>query len=172
MRRETLMAWLLLTLAIVTEVIATSALKLSDGLSHRGYTVVVVLGYVASYVALARALKLQLEVSLAYAIWSGVGTAAIAVIGAMFFHESVSVLKTVAIVLIIAGVAMLNLAPTPHTATGRVAVVTARPDAAVALVRALGDLTGAITELRAAEPSRAVRPHSVADAVPRVPTSG
>ncbi|GII95716.1 DMT family transporter [Sinosporangium siamense] len=167
------MAWLLLTLAIVTEVIATSALKLSDGFAHRGYSIVVILGYVTSYIALGRALRLQLEVSVAYAIWSGVGTAAIAVIGALFFQESVNIVKTVAIIMVISGVALLNLAPSPDpAASGAQPVVTARPDAAVALVRALGDLSGAITDLRTREPVGTAAPSVVAaDAVPRIPTT-
>jgi small multidrug resistance pump len=70
---------------------------------------VVVAGYVLSFVLLARALKLQLQVSVAYAIWSGLGTAAIVVIGAVWLHEPVTPLKIVGVVLVIAGVVVLNL---------------------------------------------------------------
>ncbi|MEV6987129.1 multidrug efflux SMR transporter [Sphaerisporangium sp. NPDC051017] len=104
------MAWLLLAAAIASEVLATTALKLSDGFAHKGWTVVVVIGYVASFALLARALKLQMEIGVAYAVWSGVGTAAIAVIGALFLGEAMNLAKIGGIVLIIAGVVVLNLA--------------------------------------------------------------
>ncbi|RJL34419.1 DMT family transporter [Bailinhaonella thermotolerans] len=107
------MAWLLLAGAIVAEVLATSALKLSDGFAHKGWTVVVAVGYIASFSMLAQALKLQLQVSVAYAIWSGAGTAAIALIGMMFLKEPITPLKALGLVLIIAGAVVLNLAQ-PH----------------------------------------------------------
>ncbi|MFI6502927.1 DMT family transporter [Nonomuraea typhae] len=104
------MAWLLLALAIAAEVLATSALKLSNGFSHLGWSIVVAAGYLSSFAALGQALKLQLEMGTAYAIWAGVGTAAITVIGALFLGEGVSAFKIGGIVLIIAGVVVLNLA--------------------------------------------------------------
>ncbi|RCG26876.1 QacE family quaternary ammonium compound efflux SMR transporter [Sphaerisporangium album] len=104
------MAWLLLAAAIASEVLATTALKLSDGFAHKGWAVVVVVGYVTSFALLARALKLQMEIGVAYAVWSGVGTAAIAVIGALFLGEAMNLAKAGGIVLIIAGVVLLNLA--------------------------------------------------------------
>ena len=64
------MAWLLLAGAIATEVMATAALKISDGLTKLAPSIVVGIGYVASFVLLAWALKLQLQVSVAYAISS------------------------------------------------------------------------------------------------------
>lgn len=104
------MAWLLLFGAIVSEVVGTSALKLSDGLTRPGWTVVVASGYIASFVLLAQALKLQMPVGFAYAIWSGAGTAAIALIGAMFLGETMNLAKLAGIALIICGVVVLNLA--------------------------------------------------------------
>lgn len=103
------MAWLMLIGAIATEVAATSALKLSDGLTRLVPSVVVAVGYVASFVLLAQALKLQLQVSVAYAIWSGAGTAAIAVIGVLLLDEPLTTLKALGIGLVIAGVVVLNL---------------------------------------------------------------
>ena len=103
------MAWLMLIGAIATEVAATSALKLSDGLTRLAPSVVVAVGYVASFVLLAQALKLQLQVSVAYAIWSGAGTAAIAVIGVLLLDEPLTTLKALGIGLVIAGVVVLNL---------------------------------------------------------------
>jgi small multidrug resistance pump len=104
------MPWLLLAAAIASEVLATSALKLSDGFAHKGWAVVVVIGYIASFVLLARALKLQMEVGVAYAVWAGAGTAAIAVIGALFLGEAMNLAKVAGILLIIGGVVVLNLA--------------------------------------------------------------
>ncbi|MEV0387990.1 multidrug efflux SMR transporter [Nonomuraea sp. NPDC050643] len=104
------MAWLLLALAIITEVLATTALKLSNGLTHLGWTIAVATGYITSFTLLARALKLQLDMGTAYAVWSGAGTAAIALIGAAFLGETLTPLKIGGILLIIGGVIVLNLA--------------------------------------------------------------
>ncbi|MEV5413252.1 multidrug efflux SMR transporter [Thermopolyspora sp. NPDC052614] len=114
MRSSSVMAWFLLACAILTEIAATTALKYTNGLNiftHTFLTLMVVGLYITSYVCMAQALKLQLEVSVAYAMWSGIGTAAIAVIGAMFFRESIHPMKIGAIALIVVGVAMLNLGP-------------------------------------------------------------
>lgn len=104
------MAWLLLFGAIATEVVATSALKLSNGFSHLGWSVVVAVGYIASFVLLAQVLKMHMDVGTAYAVWSGVGTAAIALIGALFLGENLTLVKLAGILLIIGGVVVLNLA--------------------------------------------------------------
>ncbi|MBB6347525.1 DMT family transporter [Nonomuraea muscovyensis] len=106
------MAWLLLALAITAEVLATTALKLSNGFTHLGWTTVVAIGYLTSFALLAQALKLQMEMGTAYAVWSGAGTAAIALIGAAFMGESLTPLKIGGILLIIGGVIVLNLAGT------------------------------------------------------------
>jgi small multidrug resistance pump len=103
-------AWLLLAGAILTEVVATSALKLSDGLTKVLPTIVVAVGYILSFVLLAQALKLHLQVSIAYAVWSGAGTAAIAVIGVLLLDEPLNVAKVAGIALVILGVVVLNLA--------------------------------------------------------------
>ncbi|HKS99175.1 MAG TPA: multidrug efflux SMR transporter [Rugosimonospora sp.] len=102
-------AWLLLAGAILTEVVATSALKLSDGFSRLVPSIVVAVGYILSFVLLAWALKLNLQVSVAYAVWSGAGTAAIAVIGVLLFDERITVPKVIGILLVIMGVVVLNL---------------------------------------------------------------
>ncbi|GIH26750.1 QacE family quaternary ammonium compound efflux SMR transporter [Acrocarpospora phusangensis] len=104
------MAWILLAGAIVSEVMATTALKLSDGFAHKGWAVVVILGYIASFVLLAQTLKLQMPVGVAYAVWAGIGTAAVAAIGTLFLDESMNLAKAGGILLIIGGVVLLNLA--------------------------------------------------------------
>ncbi|MCI4066225.1 multidrug efflux SMR transporter [Micromonospora sp. R77] len=103
------MAWILLVAAIVAEVVGTTALKLSSGLTRLMPSVVVAVAYLLSFVLLAFAVR-HLQVSVAYAIWSGVGTATITVIGWYAFGESLTVAKVAAMLLIITGVVILNLA--------------------------------------------------------------
>ena len=102
------MPYLLLSLAIAAEVAATTCLKLTDGLSRLLPTVAVALGYVLSFVLLGRALK-HIPVSVAYAVWSGAGTAAVAAIGAAAFGEQLGRLQWLGIALVIAGVVVLNI---------------------------------------------------------------
>lgn len=102
------MGYLLLGVAIAAEVGATTAMKFSEGFSRLVPSLVTVVGYVVSFVLLAQTLK-TLSVGTAYAIWSGVGTAAIAVIGLLFFGEGMTVTKAAGMALIIVGVVVLNL---------------------------------------------------------------
>ncbi|MER0243053.1 multidrug efflux SMR transporter [Streptomyces sp. HSW2009] len=102
------MVWVLLISAITAEVTATSFLKLSDGLTKLLPSLVVAVCYIASFTLLAQALK-KMELGIAYAIWSGLGTAAIALIGMMFMEERANMAKVFGIALIIGGVVLLNL---------------------------------------------------------------
>jgi small multidrug resistance pump len=99
---------LLLGAAIVVEVIATLALRASDGFSRPGPAAIVVVGYGIAFFLLALVLK-ELEVGLVYAIWSGAGTALVAVIGILALGETATALKVGSIALIILGVVGLNL---------------------------------------------------------------
>ncbi|MFF4417694.1 DMT family transporter [Streptosporangium sp. NPDC001559] len=108
------MAWLLLAGAIIAEITATTALKFSDGFTHKGWALLVVTGYATAFVLLGQALKRQLEIGTAYAVWSGAGTAAIAVIGTLFLGESLTPVKAGGIALIIGGVVLINLAGSAH----------------------------------------------------------
>ncbi len=101
-------AWLLLALAILTEVVGTVALKESDGFTRIVPAIVVVLGYGLSFVFLALTLR-EIELGITYAIWAGAGTAAIAAIGIVALGESATALKLASLALIIAGVVGLNL---------------------------------------------------------------
>jgi small multidrug resistance pump len=103
------MVWILLFGAIAAEVSATSALKLSDGFSKLAPSLVLAIGYITSLALLALVLK-KMDVGVAYAIWSGVGTAAIAVIGIVAMKEPLTAAKVVGVLLIIGGVTTLNLA--------------------------------------------------------------
>jgi small multidrug resistance pump len=110
------MAWIYLSFAIAFEVVATSFIVKTAGFTRLWWTVAVLCMYGVSFFMLARAVR-QLEVGLVYAVWSGVGTAAIVTIGILFLGESITVAKMLGIGLIVAGVLVLNLvgghAPTP-----------------------------------------------------------
>jgi len=103
------MQYVLLGLAIGAELLATSLMKATDGFSRLWPTVACLAGYVISLLALSQAIKGGLQVGVAYAIWSAVGTAAIVAIGAAFLDEPVTLVKVGGIVLIIVGVVVLNL---------------------------------------------------------------
>jgi small multidrug resistance pump len=101
-------AWLVLVVAIVIEVCATSALPRSQGFRDPGWTAAVLLGYAASIWLLTVVVE-EIPVSVAYAVWAGLGTAGVAVAGVVFLDEPLDVVKACALTLIIAGVVMLNL---------------------------------------------------------------
>jgi small multidrug resistance pump len=103
-----MLAWTYLAAAIATEVIGTLFLRFTDGFTNPIPSAVVVITYVVSIWLTALALK-GLEVSLAYAVWAGVGTAAVAVIGMAAMGETVNALKVTSIALVITGVVGLNL---------------------------------------------------------------
>lgn len=100
--------WFFLAGAIALEVAGTTSMKLSEGFTRLVPSVLLFVFYAASFVALTFALK-KIEVSVAYAVWSGAGTALIAAIGILYFRESVTALKVASLLLIIAGVIGLNL---------------------------------------------------------------
>lgn len=102
------MNWTFLLLAIIFETVGTTAMKMSSGFTRIGPAIVMGICYILCFTLLTLALK-QLDVSLAYAIWSGVGTALITIIGIWWFNESVSTLKVLSIVLIILGVIGLHI---------------------------------------------------------------
>lgn len=101
-------AWLLLALAILAEVIGTSALKASMGFSRPWPSVVVVSGYGAAFYFLSLALR-QIPVGVAYAVWSGTGTVLITLIGVLAFRQKIDAAGAIGIALIVAGVLVLNL---------------------------------------------------------------
>ena len=103
------MTALLLSAAITAEVIATVSLKASDGFSKPIPSAITVVGYLISFWLLALVLK-ELSVGTTYAIWSAVGTAAVAVIGIAAYGESASLLKIASLGLIVLGVIGLNAA--------------------------------------------------------------
>ena len=100
--------WLLLISAIVLEVAGTTSMKLCEGFTKAVPSVLLFVFYAGSFAALAFALK-KIEVSVAYAVWSGVGTILITAIGIAYFRETATPLKLVSILLIVIGVVGLNL---------------------------------------------------------------
>jgi multidrug transporter EmrE-like cation transporter len=102
------MALVLLMLAIATEVGATAALPRTESFTNLVWTPVVLLGYAVSIWLLALVVR-EMPVSIAYAIWSGMGTALIAVIGIVLLGESWDVAKVAALAMIVVGVVVLNL---------------------------------------------------------------
>ena len=101
-------AWLLLLAAIVIEVASTASLPLTRGFRDPGWTALVLAGYAISIWLLALVIK-HISVSVAYAVWSGLGTAGIVVIGLLFLGERLDLTKAVALAMIIVGVVVLNL---------------------------------------------------------------
>mgnify|MGYP003591790955 FL=1 len=99
-------AWL--GLAIVAEVIATSALKATEGFTRLWPTVITVLGYGIAFFALSLTLP-TLPTGIAYAIWSGVGIVLISAVGWVWFRQALDVPAMIGLGLIIAGVLVVNL---------------------------------------------------------------
>ena len=100
--------WLLLLAAIAVEVGSTASLPRTNGFRDPLWSVLVLLGYGISIWLLAVVVR-TMPVSIAYAVWSGLGTAGIALIGALFLNERVDLLKAVALTMIIGGVVILNV---------------------------------------------------------------
>ena len=105
--------WLYLAGAIVLEMVGTTSMKLSEGFTKIVPSILLFVFYAASFVALTFAIQ-RIDVSIAYAIWSGVGTALITGIGILYFREPTTILKLMCIALIIVGVIGLNLVGTKH----------------------------------------------------------
>ncbi len=102
------MPWLYLIVAITGEVIGTTALKASDGFSRVGPSVIVVIGYAIAFYFLALVLR-TVPLGVTYAIWSGVGVAAVTLIGWLVYGQRLDLPAVVGIGLIVAGVMVLNL---------------------------------------------------------------
>ncbi|MEU6345515.1 multidrug efflux SMR transporter [Streptomyces sp. NPDC046977] len=102
------MAYALLGGAILAEVLGTTSMKYSDGFTRLWPSLGTAAGYLIAFALLAQTLK-TLSVGTAYAIWSGIGTAAIAAIGMVFLGEAATATKLIGVVLVIAGVVVLNL---------------------------------------------------------------
>jgi len=100
--------YLFLALSIVSEVFATTMLKFSEAFTILGPSIAVALGYGISFYSLSLCLK-TLPLSLAYAIWSGIGTALTVIVGIVVWGEMFNLYSAIGITLIIGGVILLNL---------------------------------------------------------------
>jgi len=100
-------------MAITAEIIATTALKISDGFSKLTPTLVVIFGYLAAFWLMSLVLK-TLPVSVVYAIWSGLGIVGITFIGILVFHETFGWWHLIGTICIVLGVTILNLVTQVH----------------------------------------------------------
>ena len=101
------MNWIYLGIAIVAEVVATSALKAAEGFTRIVPSVVVIVGYVVAFYFLSLTLR-TIPVGVAYAIWSGVGISLIALIGWLHYGQTLDFPAILGLVLIASGVVVLN----------------------------------------------------------------
>jgi small multidrug resistance pump len=104
--------WVLLAMAIVAEVTATTSLKLSDGFTKLGPIAVVLVGYLTSFVLLARILARGTSLGVVYAIWSAIGVALIVIVDAVWFGHRLTAVQAVGMVLVVGGVVALELGGT------------------------------------------------------------
>ena len=102
------MSYLILFIAIVAEVIATSSLKASEGFTKLIPSLVVIAGYSTAFYYLSLTLK-TMSIGIVYAIWSGAGVVLVALIGKVFFQQQLDFAAQVGIGLIIVGVLVINL---------------------------------------------------------------
>ncbi len=102
------MQWFYLLLTILFEVSGTTSLKLSEGFTKFVPSALVVVFYGTSFYLLSLTLK-KIDVSIAYAIWSGLGTALVTIVGILWFKEPTTAIKIISIGLIILGVVGLNI---------------------------------------------------------------
>ncbi|ROQ41336.1 small multidrug resistance pump [Frondihabitans sp. PhB188] len=107
------MGYLFLALAIVSEVVATTFLRVVSFPNAPWWPyIVVVVGYVASFFFLSQTLRADVPLGVAYAVWAGVGVVLVAAISWLVFHEPLTLTQIGGIVLVIAGVGLLELGGT------------------------------------------------------------
>ena len=100
--------WLILLVAIVAEVIGTSALKASEGFTRLFPSLLVIVGYGLAFYCLSLTLK-TIPVGIAYAVWSGIGVVLITLVGWLFLGQKLDMPAIIGILLIVSGVALMNL---------------------------------------------------------------
>jgi multidrug transporter EmrE-like cation transporter len=101
-------SWMYLLVAIVAEVIATSALKSSEGFTKLGPSALVVVGYCTAFFFLSLTLR-EIPIGIAYAIWSGVGVVLISLVGWFVFSQKLDAPAILGMLLIVVGVVVLNV---------------------------------------------------------------
>ncbi|MEG0919771.1 MAG: SMR family transporter [Comamonas sp.] len=103
-----MLSWAYLLTAIVAEVIATSALKASDGFSRLWPSVITVAGYCVAFYCLSLTLK-YMPVGVAYAVWSGLGVVLITAVSWILFGQKLDAPALIGMGLIVAGVIVMNV---------------------------------------------------------------
>ena len=103
------MTWLLLLGAILSEVVGTLALRASEGFSKPLPSVLLVVGYIVSFVLLALVLERGMAVGVAYAIWAGLGVALVAVLGRFLFDDPLTWVTGAGIATIVGGVVLVEV---------------------------------------------------------------
>lgn len=106
-------SWLFLLIAIVFGVLGTISMKLSHGLREWKPSVCLIIFYLICFIGLTIALK-GIDFSIVYAIWSGVGTILVAMIGILVFGESISTKKVISLLLVVLGVIGIHLTNAFH----------------------------------------------------------
>jgi small multidrug resistance pump len=101
--------WLMLAAAISCEITATLCLRMSDGFTKLWPSVVVVIGYGASFVLLSFILRTGIAVGILYAIWSAFGIALVTVLGILLFDDQISRVSAIGLVIVIVGVVLVQL---------------------------------------------------------------
>lgn len=107
--------WLILLIAILSEVTATTSLKLSESFTKIGPSILVVLGYGISFYCLSLTLK-SIPVGVVYAVWSGMGISLITIVGWLMFGERLNIPTLLGICLIFTGVMVINIFSASHSA--------------------------------------------------------
>ncbi len=102
-------AWTLLGGAILAEVIATSMLKSTEGFTRLWPTLACLLLYGGAFMLLAQSISHGMQVGIAYALWSAIGTTVIVAVGVTFLGEPISTLKVIGVALVVSGVVTLQL---------------------------------------------------------------
>jgi len=100
--------WLYLCIAIFSEVVATSFLKSSEGFTKLWPSIIVLVGYCMAFYFLSLTLD-SIPIGVAYAVWSGVGIASIAIVSVVFFEQKIDLAAVIGMGLIVAGVIVLRL---------------------------------------------------------------
>lgn len=102
------MTYLMLAIAIVSEVLATSAMKMSEGFTRLPWSIATVIGYGIAFYCLSLTLK-TIPTGVAYAIWSGVGIILISTIAWIFQDQKLDLPAAIGMVLIVSGVVVINV---------------------------------------------------------------
>ncbi|WP_341975490.1 SMR family transporter [Microbacterium sp. LTA6] len=102
------MTWLLLAIAIASEVTATLSLRASEGLRRRRWIPVIVVGYLLAFTLLGAVLAMGMPVGVAYGVWAAAGVAITAILGRVLFKDHFSAMMAIGVALIAAGVALIE----------------------------------------------------------------